>query len=283
MVVHLKENEYMEYKYQKQKFLLELDYESIKTSDKSKGFTRYQNFYIKKIDGLYKGILKNYSVKLADRTNELNKDYVTIYKNIFSTLESYIRDVLPIKFEVEGKQKYSKILSEYEAYEQFIVGKLDEKEFLEKNMILLGLSRVLFTHSLPLVAAEQCYSKLLRDTRNLIIKIKNDEKREEVYGMLLKLIEDYNVKLLSTKVYWEKPDEREKYKKLWNEYNNATTFEEKEILSLKRELYDLKKSSSAYDPLRNFYKAKLVEYGEMKTITGYSETINNCKFWRELV
>ena len=71
MVVHLKENEYMEYKYQKQKFLLELDYESIKTSDKSKGFTRYQNFYIKKIDGLYKGILKNYSVKLADRTNEL--------------------------------------------------------------------------------------------------------------------------------------------------------------------------------------------------------------------
>lgn len=283
MVVHLKENEYMEYKYQKQKFLLELDYESIKTSDKSKGFTRYQNFYIKKIDGLYKGILKNYSVKLADRTNELNKDYVTIYKNIFSTLESYIRDVLPIKFEVEGKQKYSKILSEYEAYEQFIVGKLDEKEFLEKNMILLGLSRVLFTHSLPLVAAEQCYSKLLRDTRNLIIKIKNDEKREEVYGMLLKLIEDYNVKLLSTKVYWEKPDEREKYKKFWNEYNNATTFEEKEILSLKRELYDLKKSSSAYDPLRNFYKAKLVEYGEMRTITGYSKTINNCKFWRELV
>ena len=36
-----------------------------------------------------------------------------------------------------------------------------KKEFVEKNMILLGLSRVLFTHSLPLVAAEQCYNKLL--------------------------------------------------------------------------------------------------------------------------
>ena len=103
-------------------------------------------------------------------------------------MESYIRDVLPIKFEVEGKEKYAKILSEYESYEQFIVGKLDEKEFLEKNMILLGLSRVLFTHSLPLVAAEQCYDKLLRDTRNLIIKLNNGEKREEVYNMLLKLI-----------------------------------------------------------------------------------------------
>ena len=41
------------------------------------------------------------------------------------------------------KQKYSKILSEYEAYEQFIVGKLDEKEFLEKNMILLGKGYIL--------------------------------------------------------------------------------------------------------------------------------------------
>ena len=283
MVVHLKDREYIEYKYQKQRFLLELDYESLKASEKSKGLARYQGFYIKKVDGLYKGILKNYSVKLADRTNELNKDYVSVYKNIFSTLESYIRDVLPIKFEVEGKEKYAKILSEYESYEQFIVGKLDEKEFLEKNMILLGLSRVLFTHSLPLVAAEQCYDKLLRDTRNLIIKLNNGEKREEVYNMLLKLIEDYNVKLLSTKVYWEKPQEREKYKKFWNQYTNATTSEEKEVLILKRELYDLKKASSSYDPLRKYYKLKLVEYGQMRTITGYSTSTNNCKFWRELV
>lgn len=283
MVVHLKDREYIEYKYQKQRFLLELDYESLKASEKSKGLARYQGFYIKKVDGLYKGILKNYSVKLADRTNELSKDYVSVYKNIFSTLESYIRDVLPIKFEVEGKEKYAKILSEYESYEQFIVGKLDEKEFLEKNMILLGLSRVLFTHSLPLVAAEQCYDKLLRDTRNLIMKLSNGEKREEVYNMLLELIEDYNVKLLSTKVYWEKPQEREKYKKFWNQYTNATTAEEKEVLTLKRELYDLKKASSAYDPLRKFYKLKLVEYGQMRTITGYSTSTNNCKFWRELV
>ena len=283
MVVHLKDREYIEYKYQKQRFLLELDYESLKASEKSKGLARYQGFYIKKVDGLYKGILKNYSVKLADRTNELSKDYVSVYKNIFATLESYIRDVLPIKFEVEGKEKYAKIISEYESYEQFIVGKLDEKEFLEKNMILLGLSRVLFTHSLPLVAAEQCYDKLLRDTRNLIIKLNNGEKREEVYNMLLKLIEDYNVKLLSTKVYWEKPQEREKYKKFWNQYTNATTAEEKEVLTLKRELYDLKKASSSYDPLRNYYKLKLVEYGQMRTITGYSTSTNNCKFWRELV
>ena len=61
----------------------------------------------------------------------------------------------------EYNNNYNAILKSYEEYEKFAVGKLDEKDFLEKNMILLGLSRVLFTHSLPLVAAEQCYKKLL--------------------------------------------------------------------------------------------------------------------------
>ena len=65
---------------------------------------------------------------------------------------------------------------------------------------------------MPLVAAEQCYNKLLRDLRSLIATMTNNQKREEAYKMLIKLIEDYNVKLLSTKVYWENTDEREKYK-----------------------------------------------------------------------
>ena len=36
MVVHLKETQYIEYKYRKQKYLLELDYESIQTQNKQK-------------------------------------------------------------------------------------------------------------------------------------------------------------------------------------------------------------------------------------------------------
>lgn len=36
--------------------------------------------------------------------------------------------------------------------------------------------------------------------------------------MLIKIIEDYNVKLLSTKVYWDKPEKRDDYKKFWNKY-----------------------------------------------------------------
>ena len=214
-----------------------------------------------------------YNSTLKYRSNQ-----IYLYKSIFETLEEYIKEILPIKLKNEEMPSYDKVLKEYEEYEKFSVGKLDEKEFVEKNMILLGLSRILFTHSLPLVAAEQCYNKLLRDTRNLIIKTGNPEKKEDVYQILLKLIEDYNVKLLSTKVYWEKPEEREIYKKFWNEYSKATSSEDKEILALRRELHDLKaEDSDKMVYLKNFYKRKLVEFGKMRLITKLRK-VENIKY-----
>ena len=281
-IVQLKESEYLEYKYQKQRFLLDVDYECVKNQEKDKFIVRFEKLYIQKIDSLYKGILKHYSVKLQDGKLQSSGNILDIYKKIFLTLEDYTRDILPIKFKVEGTEKYAKIMKDYEDFESFSVGKLDEKDFLEKNMILLGLSRSLFTHSLPLVAAEQCYSKLLFDTRNLILKIKNADKKEEAYQMLLKLVDDYNVKLLSTKVYWDNAEERESYKDFWNKYSNASSSEVKEILSLKRELYDLRKEDEKYEPLRKFYRNKLVEYGQMRFLknkcrTGLSKVYSKAK------
>lgn len=274
-IVSLKDNEYLEYKYRKQKFLLELDYEGIASSGKEKTLERYQGLYIEKIDGLYKGILKNYSVKLADGQRERRTESVETYKNIFSTLEEYIRNVLPIKIKIDKNNSYSKIISEYEEFDKFTVGKLDEKEFLEKNMILLGLSRSLFTHSLPLVAAEQCYEKLLKDTRNLIMNVKTERKQEEAYRMLLKLVEDYNVKLLSTKVYWDKPEEREAYKKFWSAYSKSNSSEEKEILSLQRELHQLDTGEAKWEPIRKFYRNKLVEFGVMRRMPNKCKTLES--------
>ena len=265
-IVHLKENEYLEYKYRKQKFLLDLDHESLVASKKEKILNKYEPIYIENIDTIYKGILKNYSVKLADGIRAKIVNQLELYKKIFGTLEDYIKNILPIKFRCDGQEKYSKIIKEYDEYEKFSVGKLDEGDFLEKNMILLGLSRVLFTHSLPLVAAEQCYKKLLKDTRNLIVNTKAVEKREKNYRMLLSLIEDYNVKLLSTKVYWDKPQERDAYKKFWDAYSKTGSSEEKEILSLKRELYDTADEYEKYAEIRQIYKNKLTELGAMRKI-----------------
>ncbi len=164
------------------------------------------------MDSIYKSILKNYSIKLADSTNVYDATKEWIYTKIFYTLEEYIQNILALKLKNKTEEKFEEIKEDYEKYEKYTVGKLDTKDNIEKNTILLGISRRLFTHSLPLVVAEQCYEKLLKDARSLVQDTKMAAKREKAYAMLINLIEDYNIKLLSSKVYWENANKREEYK-----------------------------------------------------------------------
>ena len=50
---------------------------------------------------------------------------------------------------------------------------------MEKRLVLLGISRSLFTHSLPLAVAEQCYITLMKETRDLIVTANSKKKKEE--------------------------------------------------------------------------------------------------------
>ncbi len=275
-VVHLKDSEYNEYKARKQKFLLDLDYETVLNGGKEKLVKRYRKLYIEKSDELYKSILKNYSVKLADGIKEKNQTQIELYKNIFATLDEYIKTILPLKLEEDFKD-FQKIAKDYDELDRFDIGKLDEKDFLEKNVILLGMSRTLFTHSLPLVAADQCYQKLLRDARNLIVTTKQESKQEETYQALLKIVRNYNEKLLSTKVYWENPEEREAYKNFWEEYSAATSDEAREIAMLKKELHEVKDGTLKEKQIRQFYKNKLVEFGVMRQLKNRCQTIEEVK------
>ena len=272
VVTHLKETQYLEYKYEKQKYLLELDYETVTTLGKEKNIERYNKFYISKMDTLYKGLLKNYSIQIADRSNNGTNKSV-IYDKIFNSLEKYITNILPIKIKYDNGEAFKEILDEYDRFNSFTVGKLDQKDILEKKMVLLGISRHLFTHSLPLVAAEQCYIKLLKDTRNLIVDTKAVQKRKKAYELLLNIIEDYNVKLLSTKVYWDKPDQKEAYKEFWNAYkdiqkieNQKKKEEAKEVLFIKNDLIILNASKKNYEKIIQFYKTRLVYLGAIRQL-----------------
>lgn len=274
-VTSLKENEYIEYKYRKQKYLIDLDYEGIKVNGKEKLIERYNKFYISKMDTLYKSILKNYSIKVADTTNAYDSAKDWIYTKIFYTLEDYIENILSLKLELNYDESLKKIVSEYEKYEAYTVGKLDTRDTIEKNMILLGISRKLFTHSLPLIVAEQCYEKLLKDARILVQDTKIAVKREKAYSMLMSLIEDYNVKLLSTKVYWETAKQRDKYKKFWNKYKEISKMKEidfieytkqKEILFIKNDMKQLKNQKTDYSRIIKYYKRKLADYGVLKQV-----------------
>lgn len=291
-VTSLKENEYLEYKSRKQKYLIELDYEGIKCGNKAKLIQKYNEFYISKMDSLYKSILKNYSIKVADTTNIYDTAKEWIYTKIFYTLEDYIQNVLALKIEIGYGDNLKDIMAEYEKYETYLVGKLDTKDSIEKNMILLGISRKLFTHSLPLIVAEQCYEKLLKDARTLVQDTKIAPKREKAYSMLINLIEDYNVKLLSTKVYWETPKQREAYKKFWNQYKEISKLKEtdfieyvkqKEILFIKDDMKKLNQGKTDYSKLQKYYKRKLVDYGVLKEIRNSYKSVGKYIKQKEVV
>ena len=281
-VVHLKEREYIEYKYAKQKYLINLDYETIKVLEKPKLLEKYKAFYLSKIDSLYKGILKHYSVKLADNLTYQNKE--EIYEKIFTNLEEYITNILPLKMEIDTNDTYKEVVEEYDKFERYTIGKLDQNEGIEKKMLLLALSRKLFTHSLPLIVAEQCYVKLLKDVRSLIVDTRVVKKQEKAYSLLIKLIDDYNVKLLSTKIYWDKPALRDKYKEFWNKYkkieelkntDNELYKKQKEILFIKSDLKEVSTNELRYEKIIKFYKNKLVELGAMRKLKNSYISENN--------
>lgn len=268
-ITTLKEKEYTEYKYQKQKYLIELDYESLKLNAKGKALEKYKDFYVTQMDSFYKGILKNYSVKLAECSRRLDNS-TDVYNKIFDILDEYINKILIIKLEDPNNGIEERVGLELNRLDQFDIGKLDSKDYVEKNMLLLGISRQIFTHSLPLVAAEQCYDKLLRDIRKIIVITQDKKAKLEAYNLLLDLLENYNIKLLSGKVYWEKTEERESYKKFYEEYEKAETVREKEILFLRREITALEENDENKNIIK-FYKNRLVTYGVMRKIK------DNCK------
>lgn len=281
-VISLKEKEYIDYKYRKQKYLLELDKQNVGISTKEKVQEKYNKFYINKMDTLYKAILKNYSIKLADTTNIYDSSKEWIYIKIFYTLEEYIRDILNMKINIGKSEEFKDILQDYEKFESYTVGKLDSKDNIEKNMILIGLSRKLFTHSIPLIVAEQCYEKLLKDARVLLQDTKIATKREKVYNMLINLIEDYNVRLLSTKVYWEDMRQRDNYKKYWDKYKEISklkeiNFEEyikqKEVLFIKNDIKKIQNSKVDYSKIITYYKRKLADYGAIRKIKNQYKVI----------
>ena len=226
---------------------------------KSKAVEAYKTFYVDKIETLYKGLLKNYSVELADSIHN-NEE---VYNKIFGTLENYILEILPIKME----QGNTDLRENYEKYEHTTIGKLDDRDKIIQKLILIDISRKIFVHSFPLAIVEKCYIHLLKELRELIVNSKLEAKRNTLYKTLFEVIEDYNVKVLSTKIYWENPKEREQYKKFYEKYEKVKEKKkEKEILFLKEEIKRLNVNRKKYIDIIEEYKKELTKRGVIKTI-----------------
>lgn len=275
-VIHLKENDEIEYKLRKQKYLLELDYNNIKILGKKKTEEQYNQVYLYEMEQIFKSLLKQYSMKLTEKLTPMQKDEV--YDKIFDTLEDYITNILTLK-EITD----SELIKQCSLFETYEVGKLDQVDILDKRMILLGISRKLFVHSLPLVVAEKCYIKLLKDTRNLIVDTKIPRKRENAYQLLLRMFEQYNNKLLSVKIYWNKPEQKNEYMVFAEKCKKLELIREnglknydikKQILYIREDMKQLQKYNDKYYRILQFYRNRLVNLGDMRQARNLCKTGN---------
>ena len=275
-VVSLKNKNYLEYKYKKQEYLLRIDFETVNSIRNEKIVKKYKEFYVSKMDYLYKGLLKNYSVEISDNAKKSEND---VYKKIFDTLETYILQVLPIKIE-QGDESAKE---EYEKYIHTTVGKLDERDKIMQKIALIGVSRKIFVHSLPLAATEKCYVQVLKQAREIILNSKNETKRDKAYETLFEIIEDFNIQLLSTKVYWDRPEERDEYKKFWKKFEKLGENEQaKQILFLKYDIKKLNKNRKKYIKIIELHKKKLTQMGVIKTLGSKIKTYNKMIYNKRL-
>ena len=276
-VIHLKENDETEYKYKKQQYLLNLDLNIIKSGNKEKLYNDYVPVFLQEMERIYKALLKHYSMKLSERLTPMEKEQA--YDKIFDLLEEYVTNIIPMK-EIEDKD----LIKQCSLFETYEVGKLDQVDMIDKRMILLGISRKIFVHSLPLIVAERCYIKLLKDTRNLIVDTKIVKKRENAYQLLLRLIEQYNDKLLEVKIYWNNNDDKRRYnqfkenRKAVEEIRKIKGLHEyeikKQILFIRADMSALNKYGDKYYRILKFYKNRLVQLGDMREIKNSCKTGN---------
>lgn len=288
-VIRLKDTDELEYKLRKQKYLLELDYNNVLETKKQKLTHSYEEFYKYEMEHIFKRLLKHYSMKLAEKLTEAQKNET--YEKMFDTLEDYITNILPLR-----KLTDIDLIKQCSLFETYEVGKLDQVDILDKRMILLGISRKLFVHSIPLVTAEKCYVKLMKDTRNLIVDTKVPRKRENAYQLLLRLFEQYNNKLLAVKIYWDKPEEKKQYLAFLDKCKALEASKEKglkdydikkQILYIREDMKKLEKYNDKYFRILQFYRNRLVNLGDMKVAknkckTGKYELIKNERIRKEI-
>ncbi|MDD4067041.1 MAG: hypothetical protein PHH22_03610 [Clostridia bacterium] len=271
----LKKSNHVEYKYKRQRFLLNLDLGSVIKLEDLYIIEMFKRMYVEKMDIVYRAIIKNCAIKLVeDSKNE------KIYKNIFNELEEYLTQILKFKIELdyEKKNDYKIMLQTSKSLEKykFETENTDKLKFIEKNMMILNISRNLFEYSLPIIAAEQCYIKLIKDVRKYIVETDSFNKKNEAYDLLITLIESYNIQLLAKKVYWNDCRIREEYDKFWKQYQRIAKLENIEYEEYKRQkeslfiYYDLKIlnriKTDKFNGIKQFYRIKLKELKGLRKI-----------------
>jgi len=132
------------------------DKTKVNISDLPEGFIAYK-YQLDAVNQAKRMLAKYNGVFLADVVG-LGKTYITA----LLARELYEGRKLVICPPVL-KNYWEEVLRDFGVVAKVVsLGKLDEKDNLERTIILLNISRTLFTHSLPMPVIEECFRKIIK-------------------------------------------------------------------------------------------------------------------------
>ncbi|MBR3281330.1 MAG: hypothetical protein IKI57_05805 [Clostridia bacterium] len=249
------------YRTKLEKLALSIDWNTVQTAKSESFIERYKEFYLYTIEEAYKAEMRHDSILLAN-AKEGDRDQ---YEAIYSLIDSYIKEVLPI---LPENANLNKIIKDHRKYVAAI-DSYDKKDFLElrKRLALLSFTKDLFEFSFPLVAKEQCYKEIIEVARIILTNYYTDAEKFAAYEVILDAIEEYVENVLDYKTTWDKEADKKSYEKFseklsilkklaridYDGYKN-----QREVLFIKYDLEQMNAAKIKLPEVRDYYRERLI-------------------------
>lgn len=263
----LKGLEYCEYKYRRQMMLLAMDFENVLATKSGYYIEKYTKFYTNVLDGLYRGTMRHYAVRLTNQA----EDKSGTFEKIYNLIEDYIKYVLPYLPQTEER---TKILDGYKKYIETIdMYAKKEINSIKRELYLLELGMDIFSYSLPILAAEECYLDLIQRGRLAVPNTYITADKFEMYQLLLDTFENYNYNILARKTVWDNDADKLRFEEFWDKFSEYKKLERvnleeykrlREILFVKEDIKYLKSSGQDWKELRSYYRDRMKQLGGLR-------------------
>ena len=249
--------------------VLNMDWNTIQSSKTDLYISKYKEFYLYNLEELYKSQMRHLAILLAN-AKEGDRDQ---YEAVYSLIETYIKEVLPI---VPESDENNQIIKDYRKYVAAI-DSYERKDFLElrKRLTLLGFSKPLFEYALPLLAKEQCYREILEVARVILTNYYIDAEKFAAYEVILDAIEEYADNVLDYKIYWENEEEKKEYIKFSEKFSVLKKLaridydcykRKREVLFINYDIAFMKRYNIKLPEVRAYYKERLIIRHAIKSI-----------------
>ncbi len=264
-----KGNDEVEYRTRLEILCLGMDWGNVQAHRSDLLLDKYKEFYVYNIKELYKAQMRHNAILLANAKDGERDQYEAVY----TLIENYIKEVLPIL--PEGSSG-NKIIKDYKRYVAPI-DTFEPKSYvqLRKRLALLGFAGELFEFSLPNVAKEQCYEEIIEIARVIITNQYTEADKFSAYEVLLDAIEEYITNILAKRTYWPIPSEKKTFEELdkeWQVLQKLARIDydcykrKREVLFIKFDTQTMKAKKLNIPEVKEYYHERLVTLHALKTI-----------------